>query len=89
MSNKLKRIAGAALSLMLVFGLAACTVEKTEEGNLPEYEVTKTEEGNLPKYDVDAPDVDIEMTEKTIKVPDIDINGDEDGDDEGNDGDGQ
>jgi len=55
-------------------GLAACDVEKTQEGEMPEVDVDVTE-GQLPKYDVDAPEVDVKMKEKdvTIKVPDVDI----------------
>jgi len=67
-----KRLTGLALSSLLVVGIA-CTVEKTEEGNLPEYKVEKTEEGNLPQYDVDAADVEVGTEEKTITVPDIDV----------------
>lgn len=68
---------------MLGLGLGACTVEQTEEGNLPEYEVEQTEEGNLPEYDVDAADVEITTEQRTITVPDIDIepaDGDDDDD---------
>jgi hypothetical protein len=70
MRNKLMTIAMVG---MLAFALGACTVEKTEEGNLPEYEIEQTEEGNLPEYDVDAADVEITTEERTITVPDIDI----------------
>ena len=59
------------LALGLVLPLTGCTVEQTEEGNLPEVEVT--EEGNLPKYDVDVADVEVGTEEKEITVPDIDV----------------
>ena len=59
----------------LALGLTACSVEQTEEGELPDVDV---EGGNMPEYDVDAPDVDVEMEEKTITVPDIDVNEDSD-----------
>lgn len=68
-----KRFSGIALSLMLLFGVAACSVEQEEEGNMPEYEVTKTEEGNMPEYDVEAGDVEVGTEEKTVTVPDVDI----------------
>lgn len=69
-----KRFSGIALSLMLLFGVAACAVEQEEEGNLPEYEVTQEEEGNMPEYDVEAGDVDVETEEKTVTVPEgIDV----------------
>ena len=59
---------------------------ESKGGQLPKYEVEKTQEGKLPDVDVDAqpgtmpnidvqtPDVDVDMKEKTIKVPDIDVN---------------
>ena len=87
--SKLKRFSGVALSALLLFGFVACTVEQTEEGNMPEYEVEQTEEGNLPEYDVDAADVEIGTEEKTITVPDIDIEpSDEDKADDGMEDDG-
>ena len=49
------------------FTLAACDVDQTEEGELPEVEV---EEGQMPEYDVDS---NVEVTEDTVTVPDIDI----------------
>lgn len=51
--------------------LSACEVEKTEEGEMPEVEV---EGGELPEYDVEGPDVDVGTEEKTITVPDVDVN---------------
>ena len=33
----------------------------------------ETEGGQLPKYDVDGPDVSVGTKEKTITVPDIDV----------------
>ncbi len=57
------------------FGLAACDVKKTQEGNvnLPKYDVQKTQEGNvnLPKYDVKGPDVQVSKEEKTVNVPTV------------------
>jgi uncharacterized lipoprotein len=56
-------------------GLAACDVQKTQEGNvsLPKYDVQKTQEGNvnLPKYDVKGPDVQVSKEEKTVTVPTV------------------
>lgn len=56
--------------LVATLGMAGCDVEKTEEGSLPEVDVKG---GNLPKYDVDTPDVDVGTKEKTITVPDVDV----------------
>ena len=64
-----------AAAILVATGLAACDVEKTQEGNvdLPKYEVEQTQEGNvdLPKYDVDAPEVDVKKEEKIVEVPTV------------------
>ena len=62
-------------ALAATMSLAACDVEKTQEGNvtLPTYEKTKEGDVTVPKYDVDAPEVKVETKEKTITVPDIDV----------------
>jgi hypothetical protein len=70
------------LAAALGLGMAACTVEQTEEGNLPEYEVEQTEEGNLPEYDVDAAEVEVGTEEKTITVPTVEVNPPDDESDE-------
>lgn len=58
------------LASTAALGLAACDVEQTEEGDMPEVEV---EGGNLPEYDVDTPDVEVGTEEQTIEVPTIDV----------------
>lgn len=74
------------LILAFVLTTTGCTVEKTEDGELPKVDVD-VEAGKLPKYDVDTPevtvgtketqvtvpDIDVSTKEKTIKVPDIDV----------------
>jgi hypothetical protein len=60
------------LATCLVIGTVGCTVEKTEEGRMPDVDID-VEDGNLPKYDVDAPDVDVTVRDRVIKVPDVDI----------------
>ena len=60
----------ASLAAATALGLAACDVEQTEEGELPEVNV---EGGNMPEYDVDTPDVDVTMEEETIEVPTLDV----------------
>lgn len=69
----LQRIAAAFFAVLLLAATGACTVEQTEEGELPEYEVEQTEEGNMPEYDVDAAEVEIEPEEETVTVPDVDV----------------
>lgn len=63
------RILGALFAPLLVLGLGACSVEQTEEGEMPEIEG-----GNLPEYDVDPVDVDVDWDTTTVRTPDIDIN---------------
>lgn len=69
------RKASLALAIAAVLPLAACDVEQTREGDLPE-----VEGGQLPEYDVDvdAPDVDVETDTAVIEVPDVDIDGEDD-----------
>ena len=59
------------LAPMLAFGFAACAVEQTEEGDMPDVEV---EGGQLPEYDVDAADVEVGTDTTTVTVPDVDVN---------------
>ncbi|MEE4201285.1 hypothetical protein [Erythrobacter sp.] len=59
-----KIIAVAALSAA-TFGLAACDVDQTEEGDMPELEG-----GNLPEYDVEPVDVEVDSN---IEVPEVDV----------------
>jgi len=42
---------------------ASCSVEQTEEGELPDVNV-EVESGNLRAYDVDVTDVDIKLKRK-------------------------
>ena len=72
-----KKLVALFVAPLFALGMAACDVDQTEEGELPEIEV---QEGELPAYDVEPADVDI--TEDTITVPDIDVN-DPDGEGDG------
>ena len=63
-----KKLLSLLIAPFFAFGMAACDVDQTEEGEMPDVEV---EEGELPAYDVDA--ADVEVTEDTVTVPDIDI----------------
>ena len=64
------RILGAVLTPIVALGMAACTVEKTEDGEMPEVEV---EGGNLPEYDVDPANVNVGTDTQQVIVPDVDI----------------
>jgi hypothetical protein len=67
------RILGAFLAPAVALGLGACTVDQTEEGDMPDIEV---EGGNLPEYDIQPADVDVNWDTTTVRTPDIDINRD-------------
>jgi hypothetical protein len=87
--NKLSRTLAAGFAATAVLGLAACDVEKTQEGSvdLPRYEVEKTKEGQVtaPEYKVTPPSVDVgtkpaEVTvpkvtteKETVQVPTVDV----------------
>ena len=47
------------LALLTVFA-TGCRVRQTEEGEMPDVDVS-AEGGKLPEYDVDAADVDVNM----------------------------
>lgn len=60
------------LALLTVFA-TGCRVRQTEEGELPDVDVS-TEGGNVPEYDVDAADVDVSTEKREVTVPDVDVN---------------
>ncbi len=79
-----KKLLTLFIAPLFVVGMTACDVDQTEEGDMPDVEV---QEGELPAYDVEGPDV--EVTEDTVTVPEIDVTpADDDGmTDEGTTGD--
>ncbi len=66
----MKRLIASSMLLPFAMGLAACDVDQTEEGELPEVRV---EGGNMPEYDVETADVDFGTETRTVEVPDVDI----------------
>ncbi len=66
--NKVFALAVAVSAL----GLAACDVQKTKEGAIPDVDVNVSG-GQLPEYNVTAPDVDVKMENKTVQVPVVDV----------------
>ena len=65
----------AALLLGLgasAIALGGCQAEQTQEGELPDVDVT-AEGGQLPEYYVDTADVDVGTREETVTVPDVDV----------------
>ena len=74
----MKRIIAATLIAPFALGLAACDVDQTEEGEMPEVSV---EGGNMPEFDVETADVDVGTKTTTVEVPtvDVDMPGDAEG----------
>ncbi len=70
----MKKTFAALAATGIILSLAACDVDQTEEGSLPE-----VEGGNLPEYDVEPADVDVDTGTKTVEVPtvDVDVNQDD------------
>lgn len=58
-------------------GLAACDVDQTQEGEMPEVEVNATG-GQMPEFDVDGPTVNVGTENKTIEVPTVDVDAPQD-----------
>jgi hypothetical protein len=72
-----------ALSVILgasCLALAACDVDQTREGELPDVDVNATG-GQLPEYNVDAPEVTVGTENRVVEVPTVDVEpaGDADG----------
>ncbi|BCX47002.1 neuroblast differentiation-associated protein AHNAK isoform X1 [Haloferula helveola] len=51
--------------------IAACDVDKVEDGELPEVKIEG--ETKLPKYEVEGPDVTVEKEKVEIEVPKVKI----------------
>lgn len=67
MTNVLKVLVGASC-----FALAACDVDQTKEGDMPEVDVNVSG-GQLPEYNVEGPTVNVGTENKTIQVPTVDV----------------
>lgn len=66
----MRKLIAASLIAPFALGLAACDVDQTEEGEMPDVDV---QGGNMPEYDVETADVDVGTEEKTVEVPDVDV----------------
>ena len=54
------------------FAFAACDVDQTKEGEMPDVDVNATG-GQLPEYNVTGPDVNVGTENKTVQVPTVDV----------------
>jgi uncharacterized lipoprotein len=70
------------MALLVVLATGACRVRQTEEGKMPDVDVS-AEGGKMPEYDVDAPDVDVKTEKREVTVPKVEVHipGDEKADD--------
>ncbi|MEA3053402.1 MAG: hypothetical protein QOG72_2305 [Sphingomonadales bacterium] len=53
-------------------GLAACDVDQTKNGALPDVDVN-VQGGQLPEYNVQGPEVNVGTENKTVQVPTLDV----------------
>jgi uncharacterized lipoprotein len=67
---KSKYIIKSLLGCMTVALLWGCDVEQTQEGKMPDVDVS-VESGQLPEYDVDAPDIVVGTKEVEVEVPKV------------------
>lgn len=72
MSNLMKNVATATFVLTSALALAACDVDQTQEGELPDVEVT-AKGGQLPAYDVETAEVDVKTEKVEVDVPKVEV----------------
>lgn len=65
-----KKLGVLLAALTMTVALGACSVEKTEEGKMPQVEVKG---GELPEYDVDTAEVNVSTGTAQVTVPDVDV----------------
>lgn len=72
MNKAILKSAALAVALGSVLTLGACTAEKTQEGELPDVDVS-AEGGQLPAYEVETADVEVGTKQTEVTVPDVDV----------------
>lgn len=73
MSRKILAILAIIVVVVIIlFATGFWDVNQTEEGALPEVDVS-AEGGELPAFDVDSKEVVVGTTETNVEVPDIDV----------------
>jgi hypothetical protein len=61
-----------AAALATCFAAAACDVDQTKEGDMPEVDMNVSG-GQLPEFNVQGPDVEVGSRNETIQVPTVDV----------------
>ncbi len=70
MKNNIKSVLLGAICLTF----AACDVDQTKEGALPDVDVdVNATGGQLPEFNVEGPKVEVGTEKKTIEVPTVDV----------------
>ncbi len=72
----LRRILTILAVPAVALAFAACDVDQTQEGELPDVDV---EEGQMPEFDVEGPDVDVGQDTVVVPTVDVDVPEDDDG----------
>ena len=54
------------------FAIAACDVDQTKEGNLPDVDVNATG-GELPEFNVEGPSVNVGTENTVVQTPTVDV----------------
>jgi uncharacterized lipoprotein len=67
----MRKTVGLALATGCL-ALAACDVDQTKEGEMPDVDVNATG-GQLPEYNVEGPDVNVGTENRTVQVPTVDV----------------
>ena len=67
MNITLKLLLGASC-----LAFAACNVDQTKEGEMPDVDVNASG-GQLPEFDVEGPSVNVGSENRTVEVPTVDI----------------
>ncbi|HEY0557383.1 MAG TPA: hypothetical protein VGG20_24215 [Thermoanaerobaculia bacterium] len=57
-------------SVLLTVGTTGCKVTKTQDGKMPDVEVS-TKGGQMPKYDVKTPTVTVGSEKRDVNVPTV------------------
>ena len=61
-----------SLALIGCISLAACDVDQTKEGEMPDVDVSANG-GQMPEFDVDAAEVKVGTENKTVEVPTVEV----------------
>ena len=67
MKTMIKVLVGASC-----FAMAACDVDQTKEGEMPDVDVNASG-GQLPEFNVEGPSVEVGTENKVIEVPTVDV----------------